>query len=189
MIINNKNNEIKLSNPKKYHFFNNQMNYIIKRINIMSLSGYEFWRIYPLILKLRRYFFSRNIYSSDLSKKKYCNLKRKKEIFTEKEDGTYDMHSHKKVSFNKGYQVSFETNYDNYSDSEYDEIAYKMSLISDNHIYLGVYNSTPEMSFYFNDYELANAISILFNQTSIWDWSKMDEIKNEYYREKGNKLL
>ena len=99
------------------------------------------------------------------------------------------MHSHKKVSFNKGYQVSFETNYDNYSDSEYDEIAYKMSLISDNHIYLGVYNSTPEMSFYFNDYELSNAISILFNQTSIWDWSKMDEIKNEYYREKGNKLL
>ena len=66
-----------------------------------------------------------------------------------------------------------------------------MSLISDNHIYLGVYNGVPEMSFYFNDYELANAISMIFNQNSIWDWSKNDEIKNIYHTEKdkGSKML
>lgn len=64
-----------------------------------------------------------------------------------------------------------------------------MSLISDNHIYLGVYNSISEMSFYFDDYELANAISVIFNQTAIWDWSKNDEIKNIYYKDKGNRLL
>ena len=189
MMLEKQNKEPKLTNFKKNTFFSNEMNYIIKRINIMSLSGNEILRIYPLIEKLRRYFFSRNIYKSDLSKEKYRHLKRNKENFTVKEDGTYDMHSHKKISFNEGYQVSFETNFDHYSNSEYDEIAYKMSLISDNHIYLGVYNSIPEMSFYFNDYELANVISIIFNQTSIWDWSKNDEIKNVYYKEKSRKLL
>jgi hypothetical protein len=180
-----------LINFNKNYFFTNEMNFIIKRIYIMSISGNLALHIYPLIGKLRRYFFSRKIFKPELPKEKYKHLKRNKENFKVKEDGTYDMHSHQKISFTAGYQVSFETNDDNYSSKEYDEIAYKMSLISDNHIYLGVYNGVPEMSFYFNDYELANAISMIFNQNSIWDWSKNDEIKNIYHTEKdkGSKML
>ena len=88
------------------------------------------------------------------------------------------------INFYKGYQVSFETIFDSYSNKEYDEIAYKMSLMSDNHIYLGVYNSIPEMSFYFQDFELANVISIIFNQKSIWDWFNNDEIINQFHEER-----
>ena len=188
MIQEKQNIETKLNfnNFQKNNFFTNEMKYIIKRINVMTISGNPSIHIYPLIGKLRRYFFSLNVYKP---KEKFSHLKRNKEKFTVKEDGTYDMHSHEKISFSKGYQVSFETNKDTYSNEEYDEIAFKMSLISDNHIYLGVYDSIPEMSFYFDDYELANAISVIFNQTAIWDWSKNDEIKNIYYKDKGNRLL
>ena len=56
--------------------------------------------------------------------------------------------------------------------------------MSDNHIYLGVYNSIPEMSFYFQDFELANVISIIFNQKSIWDWFNNDEIINQFHEER-----
>lgn len=56
--------------------------------------------------------------------------------------------------------------------------------MSDNHIYLGVYNSIPEMSFYFQDFELANVISIIFNQKSIWDWFNNDEIINQFHEDR-----
>ena len=61
-----------------------------------------------------------------------------------------------------------------------------MSLISDNSAYLGVYGSDPEVSFHFDDLELANVIAILFNQISIWDWSILDERFNEYFMNKTN---
>ena len=92
-----------------------------------------------------------------------------------------DIYTKEKVSFDRGYQVSFETSYDSYTDTEYEDIAYKMSLLSDNNVYLGVYSSVPELSFYFEDLELANVLAIVFNQYSIWDWSASDEILNEYF--------
>ena len=64
-----------------------------------------------------------------------------------------------------------------------------MALMSDNRVYLGVYDSTSEISFHFNDLELAKVLSIVFNQYSIWDWSKNDEIRNSYYKEKSKILL
>jgi hypothetical protein len=74
---------------------------------------------------------------------------------------------------------------------EYDEIAYKLSLMSDNKVYLGVYGSIPEISFHFEDIELANVVSIIFNQICIWSWKDNDEIKNRYCKEiqKTKKLL
>ena len=186
------NQEIKLStmkNSKINDFFTDEMLLLIKIINHMTKSNTNNKYIYPLIGKLKKHIFSRKINRPYAPKEKFLNLKNNKDNFTKKEDGTYDMHSHKKISFNSGYQVSFETNNDTYSNKEYDEIAYKMSLMSDNHIYLGVYNSIPEMSFHFNNYEKANVISIIFNQNSIWDWSRNDEIKNKYYRDKGKNLF
>ena len=140
--------------------------------------------VYPLIGKIRRYIFSRKLNRPEAPKEKYHNLKIRKENFTKEEDGTYDMHSHEKISFNSGYQVSFETKFDSYSNKEYDEIAYKMSLMSDNKVYLGVYDSIPEMSFHFEDFELANVISIIFNQKCIWSWKNNNEIYNRYFKDR-----
>ena len=169
---------------RKNDFFTNEMIDLIRRINYMSKSRNNKKYMMPLIWKLRRIIFSRKINRREAPKENYINLKENKYHFKKREDGTYDMHSNKKINFYKGYQISFETNYDSYSNKEYDEIAYKMSLMSDNHIYLGVYNSIPEMSFYFHDFASANVISIIFNQKSIWDWSNNDEIINQFHENK-----
>ena len=176
--------KINIHNIKKNDFFTNEMIYLIEKIHYLSKSKQNKNYIMPLIWKLRRIIFSRKINRKEAPKEKYFNLKEIKYHFKKREDGTYDMHSNKKNNFYKGYQVSFETIYDSYSNKEYDEIAYKMSLMSDNHIYLGVYNSIPEMSFYFQDFELANVVSIIFNQKSIWDWFNNDEIINQFHEDR-----
>ena len=58
-----------------------------------------------------------------------------------------------------------------------------MSLMSDNHVYIGVWATGIELSFHFDDFELANALSILYNQMAIWDWGTEEEIDNPYYSE------
>ena len=55
--------------------------------------------------------------------------------------------------------------------------------MSDNNVYLGVWEGDAEFSFYFEDFDLANAVSILFNQYSIWDWSEMQSIDNKFHKE------
>ena len=57
-----------------------------------------------------------------------------------------------------------------------------MSLMSDNKAYLGVYDNKPEISFHFDDIELANALAVRFDQYSIWDWSVLDEILNPHFK-------
>ena len=178
----------KQSNIIYNDFFSEEMINLIRRIHKISSLQLNSIYIYPLIGKLRRYIFSRKIYRPEAPKERYQNLKIKKQNFTQKEDGTYDIHTHERISFNSGYQVSFEKKDDSYTSREYDQIAYIMSLMSDNKVYLGVYDSTPEMSFHFEDFELANVISIIFNQNSIWSWKDNDEIKNRYYKEKQKSL-
>ena len=164
-------------------FFTSEMLILIRKIHKISLLELNSVYIYPLIGKVRRHIFSRKINRQEAPKERYKNLKKKKENFKKEEDGTYDIHTHEKISFNSGYQVSFEKKDDSYTSSQYDEIAYKMSLMSDNNVYLGVYDSIPEISFHFEDFELANVVSIIFNQNSIWSWKDNDEIKNRYRKE------
>ena len=169
-------------------FFSEEMINLIRRIHKISSLQLNSIYIYPLIGKLRRYIFSRKIYRPEAPKERYQNLKIKKENFTGEKDGTYDIHTHERISFNSGYQVSFEKKDDSYTSKEYDQIAYIMSLMSDNKVYLGVYDSTPEISFHFEDFELANVVSIIFNQNSIWSWKDNDKIKNRYYKDKKKSL-
>ena len=100
--------------------------------------------------------------------------------FTSDEDGTYDLYSHEKIEFDRGFHASFETKYDPYNENEIINLVYKLSLMTDNKVYLGIYAGDPEFSFYFEDYELANTIGILFNQISIWNWRKSREILNKF---------
>lgn len=104
MIQEKQNIETKLNfnNFQKNNFFTNEMKYIIKRINVMTISGNPSIHIYPLIGKLRRYFFSRNVYKP---KEKFSHLKRNKEKFTVKEDGTYDMIHMKKFHLVKDIKL------------------------------------------------------------------------------------
>ena len=55
--------------------------------------------------------------------------------------------------------------------------------MSDNNIYHGVWGGDAEYSFYFEDFDLANAVAILFNQHSIQDWSEMGQITNKFHKE------
>ena len=64
-----------------------------------------------------------------------------------------------------------------------------MSLLSDNSAYQGVYSSNPELSFHFDDLELATVLGIVFNQISIWDWSILDERFNEYFINKTSDIF
>ena len=106
--------------------------------------------------------------------------KKRNETATHMPDGTYDLNTKQPISFDRGYQASFEILYDTYDDDKYDMLCYKLALMTDNNVYLGVFNGNPEISFHFEDIELANTIAILFDQISIWDWSISDEIKNPY---------
>ena len=64
-----------------------------------------------------------------------------------------------------------------------------MSLLSDNSAYQGVYSHVPELSFHFDELELAMVLGIVFNQISIWDWSVSDEIFNGYFENKTSDIF
>ena len=166
------------------NFFDSDIRNLIRKIHRLSLSKDEvFMNI--LLKRLRYYILHHDLEKerAEVNRETFKNMIQIKANFTVDEDGTYDILSHEKISFDRGYQVSFEREYDSYSSEDYDELVYKMSLISDNHAYLGVYEASPEISFHFDDYDLANVIGILFNQKSIWDWSIMQEIRNQYLKE------
>ena len=138
-----------------------------------------------LLKRLRYYILHHDLETErpEINRETFKDIIDIKANFTVDEDGTYDILSHEKLIFDRGYQVSFEREYDSYSTKDYDELVYKMSLLSDNHAYLGVYEASPEISFHFDDYDLANVIGILFNQKAIWDWSVNAEIANPYLKE------
>lgn len=112
-----------------------------------------------------------------------ANAKNRKKYFTSYQDGTYDFQTGLPVHFDQGYQVSFETAFDCYTNEEYNNLVQKFDILSNGNTHIGVYNSSPEISFFFKDLKLAKTISIVFNQFSIWNWNTNSEIKNPYYKE------
>lgn len=93
------------------------------------------------------------------------------------EDGTYDIATKKSVEFPKGFQVTFCQIGDNYSDEDYaKKVNECLKNSSDGKTYAGKFESTPEISFHWNDREKAIAYAKANNQISIWDWENMDVI-------------
>ena len=142
------------SNFERNDFFSKDAYYLVKKINRFSMSKNNEEYMNILVEKLKKYIFSNNMERDEVPKSQFKNIREKIFNFDIFKEGTYDLYSHQQLSINKGYQVSFETLYDSYSNEEYEDIAYKMSLMSDNTCYIGVYSSKPELSFYFEDYEL-----------------------------------
>jgi hypothetical protein len=177
-------NSIKLNDND---FFEPKYRNLVRKIDRLSKNKNmdEISRIIfdTMVEKLHNYILTRDIERKEVDRSKYEDIYyRKNDTKNITEDGTYDLFTKEKVSFDRGYQVSFETDYDQLNKTEYEILAYKMSLMSDNNVYLGVYENTPELSFHFEDIELANVLGIVFDQISIWDWSISEQIYN-YYRE------
>ena len=171
-------------------FFTQQIRNLVRKIDRISKNNQDEKIMNILIEKLRDYIFTHDIKREGAERSKYENIRNiSQNVSDDTEDGTYDIYTKEKVSFDRGYQVSFETSYDNYTDDEFEDIAYKMSLLSDNSAYQGVYSLNPELSFHFDDIELASVLGTLFNQISIWDWSIMDERFNEYFVNKSSDIF
>ena len=51
--------------------------------------------------------------------------------------------------------------------------------MTDNGVYLGIFEWDDEFSFNFDDYELANVICIIFSQYSMWEWIIKKQIKSK----------
>ena len=171
-------------------FFTQQIRNLVRKIDRISKNNQDEKIMNILIEKLRYYIFNHDIQREGAERSKYENIRNiSQNVSDDTEDGTYDIYTKEKVSFDRGYQVSFETSYDNYTDDEFEDIAYKMSLLSDNSAYQGVYSLNPELSFHFDDIELASVLGTLFNQISIWDWSIMDERFNEYFVNKSSDIF
>ena len=93
------------------------------------------------------------------------------------EDGTYDIATKKPVEFPRGFQVTFCQIGDNYSDEDFaKKVNECLKNSSDGKTYAGKFESTPEISFHWNDREKAIAYARANNQISIWDWETMDVI-------------
>ena len=126
--------------------------------------------------------------STTIKKDDYINVKSKLTNLKDFDDGTYDFVTQQEINYEKGYHVSFETKsryYENYySDEEYDNIVYKIASLLGVNADLGVYNKFPQISFYIEDKDLALSIAALFNQQSIWDWSKNEIILNPLHQPK-----
>lgn len=96
---------------------------------------------------------------------------------SEYESGTYDLETLKQVEYNKGYQVTFSQIGDRYSDKEYaNKVNEFLSASSDGKASAGKFEGTPEVSFHVGDRKVAEELGRKYNQISIWDWEKGDEI-------------
>ena len=166
-------------------FFTPEIKNLVRKINRLAVSPKNEVIMNILIKRLKKYILEHDIDEKEANstRAQFKDMIYIKNNFTVDHDGTYDILSHESLDFDRGYQVSFEREYDDYSNEEYDELVYKMALMSDKHAYLGVYASSPELSFHFDDLDLAYVLAILFNQYSIWDWSVNDEIANQYVNE------
>lgn len=103
------------------------------------------------------------------------------------DDGTYDINTKKLVSFNEGYQATFQQLGDKYTDKEFGALVKKYSSMTDGKVYAGKFGGSPEVSFHFKNEKDAIEICEKYNQVSYWDWKTMSEIKNKKYKKgKGN---
>lgn len=98
-----------------------------------------------------------------------------KEIGSDKyEDGTYDIHTRKSLSFDTGYQVTFCQIGDDYTDAEYaKKVNECLRLSSDGKTYAGKFGGSPEISFHFSSRKLAYEYADANNQVSILDWAEL----------------
>ena len=168
---------------KDNDFFTPEMRSLIHKIYIISKSNANVVLMNILKERLLKLILERDIDREGVDKERYKNIQHWKANFTTVIDGTYNLYTHEDVSFDRGYQASFETKVDDYTDKDYETLTYKLSLMTDNGVYLGVWEGIEEFSFHFDDLELATVICLIFDQESLWDWARMTSVYNPYFTE------
>lgn len=89
---------------------------------------------------------------------------------------TYDIEDLSIKSYGNGYQVTFWNVGDNYTPSEYaDRVNEFLKHVPDHVTNAGKYG-TPEISFRILDKRTALRLARKYNQISVWDWEKEEEI-------------
>ena len=168
---------------KDNDFFTPEMRNLVHKIYRLSKSRTNMVLMDILKERLLKLIMSRDIVREDAPKDKYKNIQQRKTNFTTVVDGTYNLYTYNNVNFDRGYQASFETKVDDYTDEDYEMLTYKLSLMTDNGVYLGVWEGVEEFSFHFDDIELATVICLIYNQESLWDWARGRSIDNPYFTE------
>ena len=102
------------------------------------------------------------------------------------EGGTFDLHTHQKIEYRKGYQVSFELSEAQWKSPEWQARMREMNAISDDHkAEAGVYEDwdtghyTGEISVHVRSRAVALRYAQDHNQQSIYDWAKKDYISSK----------
>jgi hypothetical protein len=101
-------------------------------------------------------------------------------------DGTYDLDTNKPVEFNGGYNVTFETSRDNFTNAEYYDKIEEVRNKCDGKVYAGKFGGAPELSFYTKDFDTAVKIMEKYNQQGIYDIDFGRTILNEKYNKETN---
>ena len=168
---------------KDNDFFTSEMRSLVHKIYRLSRSKTNIVLMKLLKERLRKLIMNREIDRPDVPKDKYKNIQERKANFTTTDTGTYNLITYERMEFDRGYQASFETKFDVYSDEDYETLTYKLSLMTDNNVYLGVWEGDEEFSFHFDDLELAVVVCIIYNQISLYDWARKGDIDNPYFEE------
>ena len=164
-------------------FFTPEMRSLVHKIYKLSKSKTNIFLMNLLTERLKKLIYSRDFERADVPKDKYKDIQEKKKNFNITSDGTYDLYTYEKLNFEEGYQASFETLNDPYTSEDYDTITYKLSLMTDNKVYIGVWKNEDEFSFHFDDLELATVICIMYNQKALFEWATEKDINNPYVTE------
>ena len=114
--------------------------------------------------------------------------KQKLTSFKSKDDGTYSLETGRAVSYDDGYQVSFQQSSDNYTDEEFDKKVEELINRTGSEAHVGVFGGEPEISFHVRDIKAAMQIAVEYNQHSIWNWKRGRIIKNRKYNPETNRV-
>jgi hypothetical protein len=119
------------------------------------------------------------VYNDDGTINAFRSMELVKEIFltTPTADNTFDMATGKAVSYQSGYQATFERSTRSYTEAEYNELVLQLEHIASSKAEIGVYG-VPEISFHFDSLSDAMEVAKLYNQETIFDWGSGDIIFN-----------
>lgn len=85
-------------------------------------------------------------------------------------DGTYTRLGNV-CKFDRGYQVSFEREDDDYSDNLFDTTVITLIAKLQSDVFVGVWGGVREISFHTNSKDLALMVATIYHQDAIWDWA------------------
>ena len=90
---------------------------------------------------------------------------------------TYDIADLRIVSYNNGYQVTFWNIGDDYTPREYaNRVNEFLQYVPDHITHAGKFDGSAEISFRVPSLRTALRLARKYNQISIWDWAKEEEI-------------